>query len=250
MLPINRRNIIKELLLENKSVVVTDLSKRFHVAEETIRRDLKQLEEDGFLVRTYGGAFIQEGSTNKVNYNLRMEAYIKEKKIIADKALKLIDNGDSIYLDESTTCFYLAKKLKNKRITVITNSQIILNEISYFENIDLISIGGYLSKETMSFTGKVALDSLSNLYVDKAFVSCRKCSLEGGVTDSISENAQIRQMVLSHSNLSYLLVDDTKIDNTSLFKICDIKNLNGIICNKPFSSKWKEYCKNLKVNLY
>ena len=250
MLPVTRRNTIKELLLENKSVVVTDLSKKFDVAEETVRRDLKQLEEEGFLIRTYGGAFIQEGSTNKVNYMLRMEAYIKEKKIIANKALKLIENGESIYLDDSTTAFYLAKELKNKRITVLTNSQIILNELSGVENIKLISTGGYLSQETMSYTGKVALDSLSNLYVDKSFVSCRMVSLERGATDSIEENAQIRKVVISHSNLSYLLVDETKIDNTSLFKICDLKDLDGIISNKSFPCKWKDYSKNSKLKLY
>lgn len=250
MLAVTRRNKIKEILLENKSVVVTDLSEQFHVAEETIRRDLKQLEQEGFLIRSYGGAFIQEGSTNKIDYLLRMESYVKAKKTIAKKAHDLIEHGDSIFLDDSTTSYYLAETLLDKRITVLTNSQIILSKISSYQNLNLLSTGGFFDKNTMSYSGKIALDTISNLYMDKSFFSCRMASVEKGLTDSLDESARLRVILMKNSKKNILLVDETKMNKISLHKISDLKNVDAIISNKSFPEKWINYSKKHNIDMY
>ena len=102
MLAVARKTKIKDLLLEKKSVTVTELSKKYNVTEETIRRDLQQLENEGFLTRTYGGAYIQDGVLNDIDLTLRETACVESKEAIGIKCTELIHHGDTIFLDAST----------------------------------------------------------------------------------------------------------------------------------------------------
>ena len=142
MLAVTRKSEIKDIVLEKKSVTVTELAKIFSVTEETIRRDLKQLESEGFLTRTYGGAFIQDGVENNIDLSIRETAYLKNKQAIASRCRELIHNGDSIFLDSSTTTLTIAKAINDMRLTVVTNSLMIINELCDKANIHLIAIGG------------------------------------------------------------------------------------------------------------
>lgn len=151
MLAVTRKSEIKDIVLEKKSVTVTELAKIFSVTEETIRRDLKQLESEGFLTRTYGGAFIQDGVENNIDLSIRETAYLKNKQAIASRCRELIHNGDSIFLDSSTTTLTIAKAISDMRLTVVTNSLMIINELCDKANIHLIAIGGQLYSEGKSF---------------------------------------------------------------------------------------------------
>jgi len=99
MLAITRKNKIKEITIQKKSVTVSELSEVFNVTEETIRRDLQQLEEEGFLKRIYGGAYIDESVQSDVAVNLREKILVKDKEIIAKECIPFIKDGDSIFLD-------------------------------------------------------------------------------------------------------------------------------------------------------
>ena len=177
MLAIARKNKIKDILNEYKSITVTELSNNFNVTEETIRRDLKTLEDEGFLSRTYGGAFIQSGAENNVDISLREVAYVDSKTAIATMCKNLIHNGDSIFLDCSTSANFVARAITHKRLTVVTNSLLIVDNLSGYDNIKLVVVGGTLNKEHKAFVGSVALASLDELYVDKIFMSSRSISL-------------------------------------------------------------------------
>ena len=142
MLAVTRKTKIKEIILERKSITVLELAKRFSVTEETIRRDFKQLEDEGFLTRTYGGAFIQDGVANNIDLTIRETAYTENKQNIAEKCQNIINNGDSIFLDSSTTALQIAKAIKNMRLTVSSNSLLIINELCEKENIHLVTLGG------------------------------------------------------------------------------------------------------------
>ena len=157
MLAIERRACIKETIQEQKSVAVSDLARRFDVTEETIRRDLKVLESQGVLTRTYGGAFIQGGAINEVDVTLRETSYVDAKRQIAAQCLQLIRNGDSIFLDSSTTALEIARAIRDMRLTVLTNSLLIADVLSHSESIRLQVIGGVLQPQSMSFLGEAAL---------------------------------------------------------------------------------------------
>lgn len=250
MLAITRKNKIMDIITEKKSITVTELSKKFEVTEETIRRDLKALEDDSLLTRTYGGAFIQAGVENNVNLSIREMAYVESKEIIAKRSRSLIHNGDSIFLDTSTTALFVAKAISDMRLTVVTNSMLILAQLQDCENIRLICIGGTLSRDYKSFNGAMALQSLDSFYLDKTFMSCRSLSMEHGITDSTEALATIRQKLITHSNEVYVIADYSKFNRTSFIHICDYSELTGIITDKLLLPKWKSFLEEQNTALY
>ncbi|MGO5051659.1 DeoR/GlpR family DNA-binding transcription regulator [Lachnospiraceae bacterium LCP25S3_G4] len=250
MLAITRKNKIKDIITERKSITVTELSKQFEVTEETIRRDLKTLEDENFLTRTYGGAFIQSGVENNVTLAIREVAYTESKEIIANQCRQLINNGDSIFLDASTTALFVAKAIRDMRLTVVTNSLLILDQLADCENIRLVSIGGTLSRDYKAFNGNTAVQSLKNYFVDKCFMSCRSLCIDNGVTDSTEGLAAVRHALIEHSNALYIIADYSKFDRTSFLHICGFDVVTGIITDRPLSEDWRNILRKNNTTLY
>lgn len=250
MLAVARRSKIKEVLQEKKSVTVSDMAHLFDVTEETIRRDLKELEGNGFLTRTHGGAFIQDGVQNDVQFSLRESVYIDSKIAIAKQCAQFIEHGDSIFLDPSTTALAICDQIKDKRLTVLTNSIKAANILKDMLSIKLIMVGGYFDASSMSFLGRSAVDFVKNYYVDKAFVSCRSLSLENGVTDSSEVISSLRTVIIDRSEKVYLIADYSKFDRSSFVKICDYKDIDYIVTDKPLDSRWQEEMKKYNVQIF
>lgn len=250
MLAVNRREKIKELLLENKSVVVAELARMFEVTEETIRRDLAVMEKQNLLTRTYGGAFVQDGVLNDISAGLRENVLVDTKNRIATEALDFISNGDSIFIDHSTTCVSLARLLAGRRIVVTTTSLFVANIIKEFSDIRLHLIGGELNSTTMSFVGAGAYKMLSRYCFDKCFVSCRSLSMQFGITDGIEAIAQMRAEAIARAHTPYLLCDHTKFGRTSFSTICGFEAVHGIISDTPPSEEWRAFLREKGVALY
>ncbi len=250
MLAITRKAKIKDIILEKKSVVVSELADFFSVTEETIRRDLKTLEDEGFLIRTYGGAFIQDGVQNEVELSIRETAYTESKQLISAKCKELIHNGDSIFLDASTTALFIARAIKDMRLTILTNSLKVINLLTDCPDIRLISIGGTYSPGSMSFTGRSALQSLENYYVDKTFMSCRSLSQVHGITDSNEGMSEIRQKLLTRSNNIYVVADHSKFDKTSFINICNFNSITGLLTDKQLDQEWVKFLADNNVTYY
>lgn len=249
MLPIARKAKIKEIILEKKNVTVAELTKLFNVTEETIRRDLKQLEKEGFLTRIYGGAYINDGVMNDVHVNLREHIYVEGKRKIAEKCVEFIQHGDSVFLDASTTSLFIARMLGNKRITVVTNSLKIVNALIENENVHLVITGGGISRGSMSALGRSAEQSINTYYFDKAFVSCRSVSKQHGITDSNEQQAEVRRLVIERANRVYLVADITKFDRTSFASICGFDKIHTLVTDKPLSPDWREFLRQQGVQL-
>ena len=131
MVAIERRNIILGKLREAGSVSVGVLAAEFGVSEETIRRDLERLEKENGIVKTYGGAVLADGSAREPSYTDRMRTNAEAKKRLAALAARLVQDGDSVILDASSTAVFVARALKSKKdITLITNSVEVLAELS------------------------------------------------------------------------------------------------------------------------
>ncbi|WP_068674992.1 DeoR/GlpR family DNA-binding transcription regulator [Oceanobacillus sp. Castelsardo] len=250
MLAKERRQNIKELVLEKKGVKVAELAEMFDVTDETIRRDLNVLEKEGVLLRGYGGAFIQTGVENVIDSDIRQSVYIENKKKIAVICDTLIQNGDVIFFDTSTTAYYVAEQIVNKRLTVLTNSLRITNLLSKQPNIRLVCIGGHYNKSEMGFFGLNAFRSLGDYYVDKSFVSCRSLSIENGITESIEETAALKIKAIERSKECYIIADYTKFENTSFLKISGYGSITGIITDKQLSERWHNEMKKKNVKVF
>lgn len=251
LLPIDRLNKIEGLLNKNGSVIISNLSSLLEVSEETIRRDLEKLSKTMNFKRVRGGAYLFEASDTEVPVRIRESMYIEEKQIIGEKSVSFIEDGDTIMLDSSTTALYIAKKLNlsNKKVTVITNSIKIANEVEENDLIKVICLGGTLRKRTKSFVGYMTTDNLKRFSADKAFVSCTSINGEFGITDNHNLEARIRKEMLKRAVKKYLVVDYTKFDKPAINQICEIKELDVIIVDRRIPNEYIEILKKNEIEL-
>ena len=249
MLAIARRNAIREQLKENKSVTITELASRLDVAKETIRRDLRSMEDAGELIRTHGGAYILEGVQNNIDASTRRVLKIEEKELIARKCDSLIHSGDFVFLDGSTTAWSIARLLVSRPLTVLTNSLEIAKILSESNRVRLFLIGGEYSPGGMCFTGRGAVESMERYFVDKCFISCRSVSMEHGMTDTDADAAALRRVALEHSRARYLAVDGTKLGWDSFAHLAPLGELDGLITEAALSPEWKECLKQNDVKI-
>ncbi|MCI1664769.1 MAG: DeoR/GlpR family DNA-binding transcription regulator [Atopobiaceae bacterium] len=235
-----RRQKIRDIVLEKKSATVTDLARQFSVTDETIRRDLKALEADGILNRSYGGAFIASGVENLVDANIRTGTYVDSKTTIAQLCRPLVQNGDTLFLDNSTTNYYVAKEIQDMRVTILTNNMMIMSLCAKHDNIHLVAMGGDYSSTEKAYYGSITVNNLETHFVDKAFISCRSLSLENGITDSTDRWTLVRKSALSHAQKTYVVADFSKFDMTSYVRLCDFDQIDGVITDKPLRKEWHE----------
>ncbi len=242
MLAIERRKKITQIINENKSILVTELSKLFEVTEETIRRDLEKLEKQGILVRTYGGATLVEEIAGEVPAEQRQVINSEGKDIIALEASKLIKDGETIFLDASTTAYFMAKYIKSlKNITVITNSNKVVIELMDCENVKVVSTGGTFTKNNMSFVGRVAENTIKNNYfASKAFISCQGVTLKRGFTDQNEHETEIKKAMIKCSDYVIVLCDHSKLGKLSCCKVAELSEADCFITDEKLDDEWNE----------
>jgi len=242
MLALERRNLILEKLQEDKKVVVSELSKQFNVSEETIRRDLDKLDKDGVCVKSYGGAVINESTNIDMPFNIRKKRNVEGKKKIAELVAGLINDGDHIILDASTTAVFIAKAIKHKQnLTVITNSIEIMIELSDVSDWTIISSGGSMKEGYLALLGPKAIEGLSSYNVEKAFISCKGIDLDKGITDGNEQFSQVKQTMLKSSKTCVLAVDSSKFSTVAFSQICTLDQLNMVVTDKKPSEAWLGY---------
>ena len=179
------KKAILEKLQAERRVVVSELSQIYKVSEETIRRDLEKLENDGFAIKSYGGAVINENANVDLPFNIRKKRNVISKQKIAEVISSRIKDGTSIMLDASSTAVYIAKALKErKNLTLITNSIEILIEMFDTPNVNVLSTGGAMREGSFALVGPQTDKMLNSYHVDIAIVSAKGFDLETGMTDT------------------------------------------------------------------
>lgn len=251
MLPIERRNeILTQLTLEGK-VIVGDLAQHYNVTEETIRRDLDKLEKDGLAKKTYGGAVKSDNLNVDLPFTVRKQTNPEGKKYIADIIGSLIGDGDYILLDSSTTALFTVKSIAEKsNITLITNSVEILLEIPQKNDWRIISTGGELVRNGLSFAGRQAERVIDEYNVDLAVISCKGLDMQKGITDTRDYNAQIKKAFIRSAKKVYLAADHMKFDKTSFVRFAEISDINALVTDAEPSDEWKGYLAGNNVELY
>lgn len=241
MLAIERRNEILARLQEEGKVVVSDLSQRYHVTEETIRRDLEKLEQEGLAKKTYGGAVLNESFNTDLPYTVRKKANVDGKQMIAEKIAAMIEDGDHIMLDASSTALFIAKRMKDKKnITVITNSVEILLELSDRTGWKILSTGGRLKEGGLALVGYQAERMISTFHVDYAIFSCKGIDIEHGLTDANESDAQIKKMISKAAEKKILAVDHSKFNKISFTQVCELSEIDMIVTDTEPTEEWKQ----------
>lgn len=242
MLAEERREKIMIELSKYKIVKAIELAKKYNVGIETIRRDFDSLEKQGNLKKIYGGAIINEKNEIKdFEHNIRINLEVPEKIEIARKAIKLIEEDDTIFLNDSSTNIYLANEIKEniKKITVITNSLIIASELSTIKEYNIILAGGFLDSNEKAFFGKLTEEIISQFIVNKAFISVSNVSLKDGITDFPLKEVEIQKLMIEHSKNIIILANSKKFETSSLIKVNDLINIKTIITDSKLSEEIK-----------
>ena len=250
MLAIERRREILARLTANGKVLVAELAKDFDVTEETIRRDLEKLDKEGLVSKTYGGAVSKHNAAIDLPYNVRENANVEQKKRIAELIAELIEDGERIMVDSSSTALYVIKKIKEKKnLTVITNSVKILLELADKPDWTVLSTGGILKKNSLSLTGSSADKMIRSYHVDTAICSCKGLDTELGITDSNENDSLIKQAMFQSAERRILALDTEKFDKKSFVKVGDFSDIDLVVSDSAPAEKWIGFCeeKNLKL---
>lgn len=250
MLAIERRNAILAKLSAEGKVIVSELSLEFDVTEETIRRDLEKLDKEGLAKKTYGGAVVNQSLNTDLPYHVRKRSNVEQKEYIAEKIAGMINDGDYIMLDASSTAVYVTKYIKNlKNITLITNSVETLIELADKTDWKVLSTGGALKKGSLSLVGASAERMIRSFHVDLAVCSCKGLDLGMGITDSNEKESEIKQAIFDSATRKVLAVDSSKFDKISFVRIGDISNVDVVVTDKEPSSRWIEHFNEKNVEL-
>lgn len=243
MLAEERQQIILDMLKTNKIVKVQEICSQTHGSESSVRRDLQTLEEKGLLERVHGGA--------KINYTLQSEPdmfgkasqHPHAKELIGKKAAEHVKAQDVIFLDAGTTTLSMVDYLpQNQGITVVTNG--ILHASALAErHIKTILVGGFLKETTKAIVGVDALNQLSKLRFNKAFLGINGVDLEGGYTTPDPDEAAIKEYAMRKSQQNFVLADSSKFNKVSFVQVADLNAATLIVDQTsarllhPFKSK-------------
>lgn len=249
MLAIERKQYIVNRLKAEKKVYVSTLSKQLNVVEETIRRDLKELERKGIAMRSYGGAILKLDS-NTLSFLERETTNYDLKKKIADLLNEQIEDGMILMIDTSTTAKTVAESLVNKKnITVITNSYKLINDLSSKSSIRFIGTGGDTLSHYQAFVGCDAIHTLKRYNADMAILGCIGLSKDKGFMETNSLEAELKAIMSEQSNQTVIVADHTKFDTQGKINMFSFSQVDLMVTDEKPHNEWLEFFNNKKFNV-
>jgi len=246
----DRINSIIEMIPYNGFIMTKDLSSRFNVTDETIRRDLNKIEAMNIGVRkAHGGAYrIHQGDlAAPQSFREIMLPGIKQR--LAAFCSTLIIPESCIILDSSTTSRFIATRIKemNRHVTVVTNSIATSAIFENCESVSVVCIGGNLRKHNGSLVGPNAIATLEKYCADYCFISPPAVDATYGLTDHSEGEARIRECMLNQSKKRYLVVDHTKFGWSCVNRIAAIDTIDMVVTDGETEQKWIQWFKRIKM---
>ena len=231
MIKKERQNSILEIIKTRKYCTVNFLSKQLFVAPITIRRDLTEMELAGLITRCHGGATIPEYENREVPFDLRNKNNFSIKEKLAKTAAKLINTGDVVFLDASSTVSHITEYISaDQNITVVTNSMLIAQKLNE-KHIHCYLTGGTLVENSYALVGSVAERALSGIYANICFFSAQGIDENGIISDQSEAESALRRLMIKNSKKQYFLFDSSKYNKRFTFQICSVQDISNIITN-------------------
>jgi len=225
-----RKQQIADFVDRHGRASVPQLAELFQVSESTVRRDLKDLEDAKRLKRTHGGAMALSDDNVEPPFLEKEDRYRSRKEAIARAAAAFVEEGDKLVLDSGSTTYYLAKELKKfQRLTIVTNSLMVAQELSGHTGIELILTGGTLRHETLAMVGPLAEKTFEQVRVDKAFLATNGMHRSAGLTTPNMLEASVKQRMLRSAHTVVLLADHSKYGKVSFAKIADLSDVDRCV---------------------
>lgn len=240
------------ILNQDGKIVVKDLSIKFDVTEDCIRKDLKVLEKNGVIKRTYGGAVLaREASLNRTIVS-RKNLDVESKHRIAEKVYDIIQERETVFLDIASTNMVVAEHIAKgkKRLTVISNMIDIIQTLSQCPHIDVIGIGGVLNKELNGFIGSSTIEYIMKYKVDRAFIgSCGVDVVDHSITTFLVEDGNTKRAIMNASKKNYLVVGSNKFYADGVYKFAEIYDFNTIVVDEMPDDKVTHLLEQFNVTI-
>lgn len=253
MLAKERQSLIVEIVNKEGSVLVKELSEKFDVTEDSIRKDLSLLERKGLLKKTYGGAVRNRANTHELYVSQRKGQNIPAKKKIAARAFKLLQDGDVIFLDISTVNIELIKMIveANLKVTVVSNMIDVMMSFTVPLETRLIFVGGKLNKGRDGFVGALTNQQIGEFKFDKAFMGVVGVeTVENKVYTYAVDDALTKRAIMDNSNECYMMMEVRKFIKDGNYKYAKIEDFAGIVLDeKPDDSVYADL-EQYNINLY
>ncbi len=231
MLLYQRQNEILNYLNENECATIKELANAVFTSESSVRRDIKALEQQGFVKQVYGGVVLpHKNSVVPIALRDNFNSAVKEQ--LALEASKYIFNGATILMDNSSTVRRITKHLNNfSNLKIITNNYRILSECDS-NRVELYSTGGKFIKQNHVFVGNSAENYVRNIYADILFFSSQAISEDGEISDICESETSLRKVMLTRAEKKIFLCDSSKIGLKKTFTLCSKNDVDIIICDK------------------
>ena len=235
-----RHQLILEKLAQDKYLEVSDLCDLLNVSAVTIRKDLRFLEDKGLLFRTHGGASLDNPYINEKAVFEKEKISVEEKNGIAQKAVEMIVENDSILIASGTTVQAFAKHIKPKhKLRVITSSLHVVLQLIPYDSIEILQLGGYIRHSSASVIGSYASHVLDNVSCSKLFLGVDGIDPDYGISTSSLDEAELNKQMIRASQKVVVLADSSKFGKKSFAKICPLDQVDEIITDRGISQSTK-----------
>lgn len=241
----DRMIAIEDYIRKKKEVSLRELCDRFSdVTEMTIRRDLNALQSQGIILRTWGGAKLNEDLVSEEYSHASRSMHSQaEKAIVAEKAAALIDAPTSIFIDSGTTTLELAKRLPREfPLFVLTNNPAVSNELWTHDNCEVLVSGGKLSKTVGSLTGELGLHAFDNININIAFLAAVGVSATAGFTNAHQGECLLKRKAIECATTRVMLVDSNKMNSVLAYKICGFDKIDILVSDAPVPPEIRRAC--------
>lgn len=247
---IERRHAIVNKVNDSGRVDVAELAKEFDVSTVTIRTDLNDLDKKRFLVRSRGGAIAISKITKELSVKEKHCENLLIKEKLAKAASLLIKDNDNIILDSGTTTEEVAKSFhEHKNLMVMTNGLNIATELAHFEDTEVLMTGGTLRHKSLSFYGRQAESSLSNLRFDKVILGVDGIEISSGITTHFEHEATLNRLMCEVSKEVIAVTDSSKFGRTGFHIITPLNSITTIVTDSNIPAEYKDYFEANNIKL-
>lgn len=247
----DRRKKILDILNQNGSVRVCDLSSMFNISEVTIRTDLADMEHKGLLTRVHGGAVSSYKPYYNMNLNQRMSTNQTQKEIIAEKIAAMIEDNDTVMLNAGTTTLLVFRALPQKlNLNIVTNSISIALEGTANPNFNIILLGGLINSKYQFTFGDDAIHQLRSYHADKLILSVDGIDLKHGFSTYYDKEAEIDRVMLEQANVNIVAADRSKLDRCAFTKISDLSVADYIVTDTEVPEKLRSKIVRQSIKIY
>lgn len=248
MLTSQRKQYILAILRRDGQVIAKILSQELGLSEDTIRRDLRELAQEGLLQRVHGGAL--PASPAIADFAVREELSVDAKQAIGKAGANLIKNGQVVFVDGGTTAVQLVRQLpRNLQATIVTHSARIAVELVTHPSIEVILIGGRLFKHSIVSVGAVALEAISHIHADIYFMGVTGIHPTEGLSTGDLEEAYVKQAFCKRASDTYVMASQEKLGAASQYVVVATTEVSGLIIDKAVSEEVIEPYRALGLNI-